>query len=368
MSELSSSNSARHLTALNDWIAIGLHSALGRAWFNDVPERSIDPALVLAQLNQDLVGLEAYTQKVHQWLDGHHHVVTWASELYPFLLRDIPDPPPVLYVLGDVEILRQTQLAMVGSRNPTPAGKDNALQFAASLAEMGIVITSGLALGIDAAAHEGALRAKGRTIAVAGTGVDRVYPAQHRKLAHQIVAEGGAIISEYPLAAPPLKHQFPRRNRLISGLSLGTLVVEAAQSSGSLITARLAMEQGREVFAIPGSIHNPLAKGCHQLIRQGAKLVETAQDILEELGALLPLHAQVLMSSSGKQHDSISNQAFVPDVDHEQVLNAMGYEPADPDVLVQRTGLPIEHIASMLLTLELNDVILSVPGGYQRRR
>lgn len=355
-------------TELNDWIALGLHSALGRAWFTQTPEQTVNPAPLLRSLKDDLIDLEAYIQQVQQWVGEQRHVLTWASDLYPFLLRDIPDPPPVLYVLGDVAIVGQTQLAMVGSRNPTPAGKDNAKQFAASLADMGIIITSGMALGIDAAAHEGALLAKGRTIAVAGTGVDRVYPAQHRKLAHQIVAEGGAIISEYPLGAAPLKHQFPRRNRLISGMSLGTLVVEAAQSSGSLITARLAMEQGREVFAIPGSIHNPLAKGCHQLIRQGAKLVETAQDILEELGALLPLHSEILSRSASLENSQRLEPVFEHDADHEQILNAMGYEPADPDILVQRTGLPIEHIASMLLILELNNEIFSVPGGYQRRR
>jgi DNA processing protein len=220
------------------------------------------------------------------WLsETGHHLVTWADTDYPPLLREIPAPPVVLYVIGDRQSLSHPQFAIVGSRNPTPMGRENAHAFAKTLAGAGLTITSGLALGIDGAAHRGALDAGGKTIAVVGTGLDRVYPARHRDLAHAVVQQG-ALVSEFPLGTPPKSENFPVRNRIISGLSLGTLVVEAAVQSGSLITARLATEQGREVFAIPGSIHSPQARGCHALIRQGAKLVETAQDILEELGPL----------------------------------------------------------------------------------
>jgi len=220
------------------------------------------------------------------WLsETGHHLVTWADTDYPPLLREIPAPPVVLYVIGDRQSLSHPQFAIVGSRNPTPMGRENAQAFAKTLAGAGLTITSGLALGIDGAAHRGALDAGGKTIAVVGTGLDRVYPARHRDLAYAVVQQG-ALVSEFPLGTPPKSENFPVRNRIISGLSLGTLVVEAAVQSGSLITARLATEQGREVFAIPGSIHSPQARGCHALIRQGAKLVETAQDILEELGPL----------------------------------------------------------------------------------
>ena len=208
-----------------------------------------------------------------------HHLLVWSDADYPPLLREIADPPLLLYVIGRREALASPQLAIVGSRNPSPMGRENAQAFAKSLAGAGLAITSGLALGVDGAAHRGALAAGGHTIAVTGTGLDRVYPARHRELAHAIAARG-ALVSEFPLGTSPRPENFPRRNRLISGLSLGTLVVEAALQSGSLITARLAAEQGREVFAIPGSIHAPQARGCHALIRQGAKLVETAQDIV----------------------------------------------------------------------------------------
>jgi len=220
------------------------------------------------------------------WLaHDHAHLVTIGDINYPSLLREISDPPPLLYVRGDPMMLSRPQIAMTGSRNPTPAGCENARAFAAALCEAGLVVTSGLALGIDACAHRAVLAACGQTVAVVGTGLDRVYPSQHLSLAHEI-ARDGALVSEFPLGSAPRREHFPRRNRVISGLSLGVLVVEAALQSGSLITARLSAEQGREVFAIPGSIHSPLARGCHALIRQGAKLVENAADILEELGAL----------------------------------------------------------------------------------
>jgi len=222
------------------------------------------------------------------------HILTLHDPAYPALLKEIADPPPLLFVRGDPAVLSRPQLGIVGSRNPTPGGRSLAEDFARSLSRCGLVVTSGMALGIDAAGHRGALRGGGTTLAVAGTGPDRIYPARHRDLARAIV-EQGAIISEFAPGTPALPSNFPRRNRIISGLSLGVLVVEAACRSGSLITARLAAEQGREVFALPGSIHNPLARGCHHLIRQGAKLVEDIEDIVEELGPL----AAVISHRSG---------------------------------------------------------------------
>lgn len=228
------------------------------------------------------------------------HLVTIEDRIYPGLLREIPDPPPLMFVRGDPMIMNRPQIAITGSRNPTPAGADNAHQFAAALCQAGLVVTSGLAVGIEACAHRGALAADGATVAVAGTGADRVYPSQHLDLAHAI-SRAGALVSEFPLGSGPRAEHFPRRNRIISGISLGVLVVEAAPHSGSLITARLAAEQGREVFAIPGSIHSPLARGCHALIRQGAKLVESAADVLEELAALVAVSSGSAMRAAPGQ-------------------------------------------------------------------
>lgn len=323
-----------------------------------------DPFALRNRLPALSAELAARAEAALAWQTAERHLICPDDPRYPPLLRDLPDPPLLLYVLGNAELLADPQLAIVGSRNPTPPGRDNAVAFANALAESGLTITSGLALGIDAAAHEGALLGKGPTIAVAGTGVDRVYPASHRELAHRIVAGGGALISEFALGTPPLKHQFPQRNRIISGLSLGTLVVEAALSSGSLITARQALEQGREVFAIPGSIHNPMAKGCHQLIRQGAKLVETARDVLEELGALIPL--TLTAPASAETVNPIERDGLDPE--QLQLLAEMGFDPVSPDELIARTGFSAEAVAGMLLTLELNSVISAVPGGYLRRR
>jgi DNA processing protein len=279
---------------------------------------------------------------------------------YPPLLRQIPYPPPLLFVHGDPDCLRLPQLAIVGARNPTPLGRETAQRFAAHLAECGLLITSGLALGIDAAAHEGALAGGGRTIAVMGTSLDRVYPARNRDLAHAI-AERGALVSELAIGTPPTAENFPRRNRLISGLALGVLVVEAAAQSGSLITARLATEQGREVFAVPGSIHNPLAKGCHALIRQGAKLVETAADILEELGALAAATGEVAASRTS------APTPVVLDEEYRHLLAAMGDEPVGIDLLVDRCGLTAEALSSMLLILELEGYVAAMPGGLYGR-
>jgi len=276
---------------------------------------------------------------------------------FPAMLARIPDPPLALFVRGDRKLLDRLQLAIVGSRNPTPGGRQTAYDFSRHLASAGLVITSGLATGIDAEAHRAALDAGAGTIAVCGTGLDRLYPKSNLALGERILAEG-ALVSEFPPATPPLAHHFPRRNRIVSGLSLGVLVVEAAFRSGSLITARLASEQGREVFAIPGSIHNPLARGCHRLIRDGAKLVERAQDVLEELGPL----AGVASSASAERQET-------PALDPEYlaVLEQIGFDPTPLDVLVARTGLGVDVLSSMLLILELQGKVTAPPGGRYAR-
>ena len=284
------------------------------------------------------------------------HVVTLGDPAYPPALLEISDPPTVLYVRGRLELLQRRCLAMVGSRNATPQGVQTAEAFARTLAAKGLCIVSGLALGIDAAAHRGALAADGETIAVIGTGADRIYPARNKELALAI-AERGAIVSEFPLGTPAVAHNFPRRNRIIAGLSRGVLVVEAAPESGSLITARLAGEQGREVFAIPGSIHSPVARGCHKLIKQGAKLVETAQDILEEFAPVAPVPERVQAPSEPTQ-DSVPT---------DPILAALGHDPASLDDLVQRTALSADQLLPELLTLELAGQIATLPGNrYQR--
>ncbi|MFW5451518.1 MAG: DNA-processing protein DprA [Methylophagaceae bacterium] len=285
------------------------------------------------------------------------HIITLHDPRYPELLKQIADPPSMLFVQGDVALLSSWQIAIVGSRNPSASGRESSYAFARYLAQGGITISSGLAMGIDAAAHQGALASQGKTIAVVGTGLDRVYPAKHRSLAHEIV-NSGAIVSEFALGTAPHAENFPRRNRIISGLSLGSLVVEAAIRSGSLITARMALEQGREVFAIPGSIHNPLARGCHQLIREGAKLVETAADIIEELGAL----AGVAMAD--EEPPSSEEQAkSEPDADYQVLFDSLGYDPIGIDSLIDRCGLTAEAVSSMLLLLELKGQVESLPGG-----
>jgi len=300
-----------------------------------------------------------------EWLRLPGHTVTClGGDGYPPLLALIAQPPPVLFLHGDPERLCRPQLAMVGSRNPTASGAEHARAFAAYLSRAGFTITSGLATGIDSAAHEGALTGLGGTVAVAATGLDRVYPASNRDLAHR-VAEQGLLVSEYPVGSGPLKQHFPRRNRIISGLSLGCLVVEAARHSGSLITARYAAEQGREVFAIPGSIHSPLSRGCHYLIRQGAKLVETAQDIVEELP---PIEAP-----PGERPDTddppaapATSEEMPRDVD-DPLLAVLDFEPATLDLLVERSGLPVEAVSARLLDLELQGLAEALDGGRYRR-
>ena len=302
------------------------------------------------------------------WLaDSRHSLVTLADADYPDALRLIPDAPLTLFALGDTELLSMPSLAIVGSRKPTAAGRDTARAFAAELAGNGLGIVSGLALGVDAAAHEGALAADGATVAVLGTGIDQVYPAANRELAGRIAANG-VIVSELPLGTGPLRYNFPRRNRIISGLALGTLVVEAARRSGSLITARLAAEQGREVFAIPGSIHNPMARGCHRLIRDGAKLVETTADVFAELASI----RSALGSGSpenGHPKRVGSDSRYDADPLYDKLLNALGFDPANGETLASRTGLTIAEVSSMLLLLELEGVIEALPGGrYVRLR
>jgi DNA processing protein len=281
-------------------------------------------------------------------------VLTLADPDYPPQLLHTPDPPLLLYVHGDARLLARRSLAIVGSRNASVPGRDNARAFASALSRDGWTIVSGLALGIDAAAHEGGLAGSGSTIAVLGTGLDRVYPARHHDLAHRI-AETGVLISEFAPGMPPLAENFPQRNRIIAGLARGTLVVEAALQSGSLITARLAAEYGREVFALPGSIHSPLARGCHALIRQGAKLVESAQDIVEELQER-PLHPADAAEAppAGQRTDP--------------VLDALGEDPVSLDALSARTGWPAAELSARLLELELENRVARLPGGlYQRR-
>ncbi|MCC6870576.1 MAG: DNA-protecting protein DprA [Burkholderiales bacterium] len=292
-----------------------------------------------------------------------HDIVAWDDPRYPPALLELGHAPAVLYVIGRTELLRRPALAIVGSRRATPQGLDNARGFAGALAAAGVTIVSGLAAGIDGAAHEGALDGAGSTIAVMGTGLDRVYPAAHRALAHAI-AERGLLVSEFPPGTPVRGYHFPRRNRLISGLARGVLVVEATLRSGSLITARLAGEQGREVFAVPGSIHSPLSKGCHRLIRDGAKLVETAQDVLEELGFTpnwtgvdVPHDAAPELRSAGS--GPICARA---------VLAALGEDPVDVDTLVGRTGLSAAAVAAQLSALELAGAAGSLPGGRWQRR
>jgi len=291
------------------------------------------------------------------WLgQAGHYAITINSPDYPRQLKEIADPPPVLFVYGNPSLMASPQIGMVGSRNPSTMGKETAFNFAKNLAECGFTITSGLALGIDAASHRGALAANGFTVAVAGTGLDRVYPASHKDLATQIIGNG-ALVSEFPLGTVAKANHFPRRNRIISGLSQGLLVVEAAIQSGSLITARLALEQNREVFAIPGSIHNPLARGCNALIREGAKLVETTQHIFEEL----PPYFQ-----QDEKFIATDNQSML-DLEQQTLLNLIMFEPTRIDYLVAQTGSPVEEIASTLLILELQGYLETVPGGCYTR-
>ncbi len=354
---------------LRAWLTLHHAPGIGAATFNKLLEHFASPAEVLAldATTMHAIGLRADTVRWLQsgercgverdlaWCQSaaEHHILTLADSTYPTQLRQISHPPPVLYVAGNPTTLNRAQLAIVGSRNPSSGGATNAKQFAAALARQGYVITSGLALGVDGAAHEGALAAGGETVAIMGTGLDQAYPARHRTLAAR-VREQGALVSEFAIGSGPRAEHFPRRNRIISGLSLGVLVVEAAPQSGSLITARTALEQGREVFAIPGSIHNPLARGCHLLIRQGAKLVESIDDILEELP---PRQPSLVLP------DTTSPQAATPCEAHQRLLTQMGYDPVSIDALVDICRLTADELSSMLLLMELDGLVTSMPGG-----
>ncbi|MEO1879089.1 MAG: DNA-processing protein DprA [Methylococcales bacterium] len=292
------------------------------------------------------------------WLKQQgNSVLTINDALYPYQLKQIDNPPPLLFVRGNEHILSQRQIAIVGSRNPSASGLQTATAFAKSLSQAGFIITSGLALGIDAASHQGALNAGGETIAVAGTGLDRVYPARNKRLATDIV-NSGALISEFPPGTAAQANHFPRRNRIISGLCMGLLVVEAAQRSGSLITARMALEANREVFAIPGSIHNPLARGCNALIKEGAKLVENTHDIFDEL----------VEYNQQPEDDFQENLQSVLDLEQQNLLNLIMFSPTSIDWLVQESGYSVEVISSMLLMFELQGSIATVPGGYIRTK
>jgi DNA processing protein len=288
---------------------------------------------------------------VGAWLDDSaNRIVTFADTVYPQALLQITDPPPLLYVKGCVELLNRDAFAIVGSRNATHQGLVHAEAFARTLSDAGLTIVSGLALGIDAAAHRGGLDGASGSIAIIGTGLDIVYPARNRELAHEL-GRSGCIVSEFPLGSSPAAANFPRRNRLISGLARGCLVVEAALLSGSLITARLANEQGKDVFAMPGSIHSPLAKGCHKLIKEGAKLVESASDILEELH--FPVRPAARAATTEDEDDA--------------VLTALGFDPCDIDTLCERSGARAEEIAALLTRWEIEGRVEALPGGrYQR--
>lgn len=373
---LATPSSAPHSTAeLRAWLALWRIPGAGPRTFADLLERfgSIAPVFELPRAELERLGLRPATIEALgappwddadadlRWLEGgNRHLLTWADSAYPATLRDAPGAPPLLFALGDPAWLQQPQLAIVGSRNPSAGGVQTAEQFAQHLAAAGLVITSGLALGIDTAAHCGALDGGGATVAVTATGLDRVYPARNRDLAHRI-AEQGCLVSEFPPGTAVRSDQFPRRNRIISGLALGTLVVEASLRSGSLITARYALEQGREIFAIPGSIHNPLSKGCHALIRQGAKLTETIEDILEEL------RWQVAAPTAAEATAAPAHDLDNLDEDYLRLLDALGYDPVPIEVLLQRTGLTTAEVSSMLLVLELKGHVSAAAGGRYAR-
>ena len=349
-----------------DWLSLIRAPGLGPATLKPFFDSSSSVSELLSQLRQSsdtrvkkaLDGIdEAQIESDENWLNSSENkLIHYFSPQYPAFLRELPDAPIALFARGDTELLDFPQLAIVGSRSATQGGLVNAGAFAEFLAKNGIVITSGLAKGIDAAAHKGALAANGGTIAIMGTGLDRIYPAEHKQLAHQI-ADNGLILTEYPPGTGPHPGNFPRRNRLIAGLSLGTLVVEAAVKSGSLITARLASEMGRDVFAIPGSIHNPMARGCHALIRQGAKLVETAEDIVEEL---LPKLSTSEKPADASETLEVSAQI---DADHAAILDAMGFDPVTTDQIVENSPFNAAEVSSILLLLELQGHVLSESGG-----
>ena len=346
---------------IRNWLALQHTPGVGAAKFHELLKQ--DPKLneLPDDLKPDWFGVDAD----QEWLTNNSDagILTLLDEQYPSILKNIANPPPVLYTQGNIDCLAIPQIAMVGSRNPSSMGLQQARSFAGQFASLGFAITSGLAIGIDAASHEGALAIDtGKTIAVLAHGVDIVYPQQHKNLAKKIIANG-CLVSEFPIGVQPLANHFPRRNRIISGLSLGVLVVEAALNSGSLITARYAGEQGREIFAIPGSIFNPKVKGCHQLIRQGAKLVESLEDVLEELPALL--NCVIRDKNAAAVPTNLQNVNL--SVLQERLLRAIDYEATPVDVIVSRIALAAGAVGALLVELELHGLISAVPGGYARK-
>lgn len=329
-----------------------------------------------------------------EWLSGaNRHLLTWSDERYPALLRTLSSPPAALFVEGDPNVLWQPQLAVVGSRNPTMGGRDNTRDFAGELSRQGLTITSGMAAGIDSEAHEAALAAGGFTVAVTGTGLDKVYPESGRDLAGRIAARG-ALVSEFPPGTAAKRSHFPSRNRIISGLSMGVLVIEAGLRSGTLITARLAGEQGREIFALPGSIHNPMAKGCHRLIRDGAKLVENVSEIMQELASMAGQMAGDLQEELGREETenpqpeleftgqkpnlleypagptgAVQLRPWDEDPEYRKLWDCLGYDPSPVDSIIERSGLTARAVSAMLLMLELRGMVEGHPGGaYSRKK
>ncbi len=365
---------------VRDWLQLLHTPGLGTTTFHQLLVALGSPARILQASDTQLEKLGLKTASIRalkqvdaatidadlEWASAdNHHILCLSDKRYPAQLKTIDTAPPVLFVRGDPDYLQRPQLAMVGSRNPTAAGKRTASDFAQHLANAGITITSGLAYGIDGASHEGALKGIAGSIAVVAHGPEIVYPARHQQLA-EALSQHGAVITEFPPGTEPQRGLFPRRNRLISGLSMGTLVVEAALKSGSLITARLAMEQNREVFAIPGSIHNPLARGCHQLIRQGAKLVETADDILEELVHHLNTDSLLPATITSQVDNNQASQIDKLDPDHQKLLKCLPYEPVAIDELVDCSGFTAAEVASMLLIMELEGKVVCEGGLYSR--
>lgn len=354
---------------LESWLRLGLVSRLGPVAFRKLLSSFGNPEAALGASRaavEKIVGPElaaaisagpdeTLLARCLDWAaDERNRVLTLADDEYPDALLEIPDPPPLLYLKGQTHLLQHDALAIVGSRNATPQGIENARAFGKELSDSGFTIVSGLALGIDAAAHQGGLLGASSSIAVVATGLDSVYPARNRDLAHEL-SQHGLLVSEFSLGTKPLAGNFPRRNRLISGIAKGVLIVEAAVKSGSLITARYALEQGREVFAIPGSVHSPLSRGCHALIKQGAKLVETSADILEEFGRSATTANSATKLSATKSHPLL--------------LEAIGFDPVDLDTLCARSGLTADKASAMLLELELDGAVVKLPGGkYQQVR
>lgn len=383
------------LPELRAWIRLGLTDGVGNMTARKLLLHFGLPELIFEATSSALLecvsekqaaallrapqGFDALVQDTWDWLNAapdERRVLSLGDPDYPEALLNIEDPPPLLYAMGQTQHLAddfadcaKCGVAVVGSRNPTPQGIQNARQFSELLAQSGLTIVSGLALGIDGAAHEGALSGHGgnslATIAVVGTGLDRVYPKSHHALAHQIASKG-LILSEYPLGTPPLSANFPKRNRIISGLCKGTLVVEAALKSGSLITARMAVEQGKEVFAIPGSIHSTQARGCHALIKQGAKLVESGQDVLDELDTV-----SVLRKTRSESHDSpgtlAGESSETPSSLESAILLAMGHEPCSLDALQARSGMDTATLQAILMGMELSGWVGRMPGGMFQR-